>query len=106
MVSYTVTAELVKATATIIINGVSQEVSVDIPITATITADTLVEAKQKARSEINLKSFILIHQKIAAATIANNQLVKGRLSTDYSIWQSVNITSVTTSGVGGCGGLC
>ena len=95
MVSYTVTAELVKATATIIINGVSQEVSVDVPIAATITAATLVEAKQQARAAVNEQSFILIHQKIAAATLANDQLVKGRLSTDYSIWQSVNITSVT-----------
>jgi hypothetical protein len=94
MVQYEVTAELVKASATITINGVSQEVSVDIPIAATITAATLVEAKQQARADVNLQSFILIHQKIAAATLANNQLVKGRLSTDYSIWQSVNITNI------------
>jgi hypothetical protein len=94
MVQYEVTAELVKASATIIINGVSQEVSVDLPITAIITAPTLVEAKQQARAAVNLQSFQLIHQKIAAATMSNDQLVKGRLSTDYSIWQSVNITNI------------
>lgn len=94
MVSYTVTAQLVKASATITINGVSQEVSVDVPISSIKTAATLVEAKQQARADVNLQSFVMIHQKIAAATVSNNQLVKGRLSTDYSIWQSVNITNV------------
>ena len=94
MVQYEVSAELVKASAAIIINGETILVSVDMPITSTITADTLVLAKQQARAEINLKSFIMIHQKIAAATTSNNQLVKGRLSTDYSIWQSVNITGI------------
>ena len=94
MVSYTVTAELVKASATIVINGLSQVVSVDVPVASTKTADTLVEAKQQARAAVNLQSFQLIHQKIAAATISNDQLVKGRLSTDYSIWQSVNITNI------------
>jgi hypothetical protein len=94
MSQYEVTAQLVKASATITINGVSQEVSVDVPISSTKTAATLVEAKQQARADVNLQSFVMIHQKIAAATIANDQLVKGRLSTDYSIWQSVNITKV------------
>ena len=94
MVSYTVTAELVKASATIVINGLSQVVSVDVPVASTKTADTLVEAKQQARTDVNYQSFLLIHQKIAEATLSTNQFVKGRLSTDYSIWQSVNIISV------------
>jgi len=95
MVSFTATAQLVKASATVTINGVSQEVSVDTPITAVVTAATLDEAKQQARAEVNLKSFVLIHQKIAAATISNNQLGRAVLSTDYSIWQRSKITNVT-----------
>ena len=94
MVQYEVTAELVTASASITINGLAQVVSVDVPVASTKTADTLVEAKQQARADVNYQTFLLIHQKIAEATLSTNQFVKGRLSTDYSIWQSVNIISV------------
>ena len=94
MASYTVTAELKTASASITINGVTQVVSVDVPVVSIKTADTLVEAKQQARTDVNYQSFLLIHQKIAEATLSTDQFVKGRLSTDYSIWQSVNITKV------------
>ena len=96
MVQYEVTAELVTASASITINGLAQVVSVDVPVASTKTADTLVEAKQQARADVNYQTFLLIHQKIAEATLSTNQFVKGRLSTDYSIWQSVNITNIQT----------
>lgn len=91
---YVVTAKLVEATATIIINGVSTVVKVDGPIEAIAIEDTLVKAKQVARAEVNLNALTLLQPKITAATVGNQQLVKGRLSVDYSIWQKVNITNV------------
>ena len=95
MVSYTVTAELVTGDATLTSNGTSQDLSIDVPITATVTADTLVEAKQKARRRVNIEAFGLIHRQLAEASRALPDGVKGRLSNNIIIWQSVNITSVT-----------
>ena len=91
---YVVTAKLVEATATVNINGVTTVVKVDGPIEAVAIEDTLVKAKQVARADVNLNALTLLQPKITEATVGNQQLVKGRLSVDYSIWQKVNITNV------------
>ena len=97
MVQYEVTAELVQATATLTLNGMSQEVSVDIPIAATITASALVEAKQKARESVNLQAATILQEKLVAAGFSPENaslFYKGRVTIDVSLWMKVNITNV------------
>jgi hypothetical protein len=95
MPTYTVTATLVKASLTDTTNGVTKLFSVDIPITAIETADTLTAAKQNARQKVNRQSFILLHQQLAAYTLQNSDYFgKGRLSSNIATWQSVNITDI------------
>jgi hypothetical protein len=95
MVSYTVTAELVTAVATINQNGVEAHLSVDEAIIFTTTQATLVEAKQKAREGVNLQAAAILQEKIVAAGLSNTAVFyKGRVAVDINIWMSVNITSV------------
>jgi len=98
MVSYTVTAELVKAHGKLNQNGDDADLAVDIPIIFTTTQATLVEAKQKAREGVNLQAAAILQEKIIAASLSPafaGIYYKGRIAVDVNLWMSVNITSVT-----------
>ena len=97
MVSFTVTAELVSCTGAFTWNGTTTELSVPLPIVETVTADTLVSAKQQARQAVNLKALLqmqtLVTQTGALPTYTN-YLYKGRTGLETAVWVSVNITKV------------
>lgn len=95
MVAYTVKAELVTGVATLIQNGVSTDVSVDIPISFTTTQPTLREAKQKAREGVNLQASKILQDKLTAVFSSDTTILyKGRCAIEASLWMSVNVTNV------------
>jgi hypothetical protein len=86
------TARLDKGCATITSNGNTIEVMVDVPVIAVATGDTPADAKRLARTRVARQSFGIIHTKIAEATLALPEDSKGgRISTNYAIWQNINI---------------
>lgn len=86
------TARLDKGCATITSNGNSVVVMVDVPVIAVGLGATPADAKRQARSRVARQSFGIIHTKIAEATLALPEDSKGgRISTNYAIWQTINI---------------
>ena len=94
MVSYTVTATLVLGHETITWNGNVIDIGVDIPISATVTSDTLLSAKQQAREEVNSQTLEFLKTKVPPAPLVSTLLTKGRTAIEVVQWMSVNITDI------------
>jgi len=94
MVSFTVTATLVTGHETITWNGYPIEIDVDVPISVTITSDTLLSAKRQAREEVNKQALAFFITKVPPAPLVSTLLTKGRTAIQVIQWISLNITDI------------
>jgi len=96
--SWSATAVCSLGSVNVTINGEPFFYKIPNSLTVTATGSTEEEAKQNARSQVNLQAFQILHQQIAAITIADtSSLTKGRIGTNYDLWIKTNITSVSHS---------
>jgi hypothetical protein len=83
---YKATAQLVKGTVTVIVNGVSTVYNIDTPVQATATGLTRLLAQQNARNQCNLAAFQILHKQMAQITLTKyaKDLQKALVSTVYT----------------------
>ena len=97
MVKFLVKAQLSKGSATVTINGISTEVSIDTVLEASGEGATLVEAKQHARAIINAEAFILLEIKAGLVLLEPKYAklkYKGRTASNFAYWINVNIINI------------